>query len=50
MGPPFPSEPNFELMDRIIKDFGSYDIFKRQFNAASEMVEASRMVLTSLGF
>lgn len=50
MGPAVPTEPSAELMERIIKDFGSYDFFKNQFNAASKMVEASRLVFTCLGF
>lgn len=49
MGPALPTEPNVELMERIIKDFGSYDQFKNQFKAASVAVEASRMVLVGLG-
>lgn len=49
MGPALPTEPNVELMERIVKDFGSYDHFKNQFNAASAAVEASRMVLVGLG-
>lgn len=50
MGPAVPTEPSTELMERIIKDFGSYDFFKNQFNEASKMVEASRLVFTCLGF
>lgn len=49
MGPALPTEPNVELMERIIKDFGSYNQFKNQFNAASAAVEASRMVFVGLG-
>lgn len=49
MGPAVPTEPSLELMEAIQKDFGSYDTFKNQFNEASKMVEASRMVFTSLG-
>lgn len=49
MGPAIPTEPSLELMEAIQKDFGSYDSFKNQFNEASKMVEASRLVLTSLG-
>ena len=40
MGPAIPTEPNSELMEQIIKDFGSYDNFKNQFNSASAAVEA----------
>ncbi len=41
MGPAVPTEPNLNLMNQIIKDFGSFDGFKNQFNEASKMVEAS---------
>ena len=41
MGPPIPTEPDIDLMNQIIKDFGSYDIFKNQFSEASKVVEAS---------
>ena len=50
MGPAVPTEPSVELMERIVKDFGSYDFFKNQFNEASKMVEASRLVFTGMGF
>ena len=46
MGPAIPTEPNIELMQQLIKDFGSYDSFKNQFTEASKAVEASRMVHT----
>ena len=49
MGPAIPTEPSTELMERMVKDFGSYDNFKNQFNAASAAVEASRLVFISLG-
>lgn len=49
MGPAVPTEPNIELMERILKDFGSYETFKSQFNAASTTVEASRLVFVGLG-
>lgn len=49
MGPPVPTEPSVSLMERITKDFGSYDGFKNQFNEASKMVEASRLVFISMG-
>lgn len=49
MGPAIPTEPNMELMQQIIKDFGSYNAFKNQFSEASKAVEASRMVYFSLG-
>ena len=41
MGPAIPTEPDIELMKQIIKDFGSYEIFKEQFTEASKTVEAS---------
>lgn len=50
IGPAIPTEPSIELMERIVKDFESYDNFKNQFNSAASSVEASRMVLASLGF
>lgn len=43
MGPAIPTEPDIELMRQIIKDFGSYEIFKEQFTETSKIVEASRM-------
>lgn len=49
MGVAVPTEPSIELMERIVKDFGSYAHFKNQFNAASAAVEASRLVFTSMG-
>lgn len=49
MGPAIPTEPSLPLMEQIVKDFGSYDAFKNQFKEASKMVEASRLVLISLG-
>lgn len=48
MGPAIPTEPSVELMEKIIKDFGSYDNFKNQFIEASKAVEASRMVFVSM--
>lgn len=41
MGPAIPTEANLNLMEQIVKDFGSFDAFKTQFNEASKMVEAS---------
>lgn len=41
MGPAMPTTPSVELMQQIIKDFGSYDAFKNQFTEASKVVEAS---------
>ena len=49
MGPAIPTEPNIELIQQLIKDFGSYDSFKNQFIEASKAVEASRMVYTCVG-
>lgn len=48
MGPAVPTEPDIELMKQIIKDFGSYTIFKEQFTEASKAVEASRLVLVGV--
>lgn len=41
MGPAIPTEPNARLMEQIIKDFGSYNKFRRQFTETSKTVEAS---------
>lgn len=41
MGPAIPTSPSVELMEQIVKDFGSFEKFKRQFEAASTQVEAS---------
>lgn len=49
MGPAIPTSPNRVLMEQIIKDFGSYEQFKEQFQAAAVNVEASRMVPSSMG-
>ena len=49
MGPAIPKSPNQSLMEQIIKDFGSFDNFKAQFEAAATNVEASRMVFISKG-
>lgn len=48
MGPAVPTEPSLQLMERLLKDFESYDKFKKQFSEASKVVEASRLVLTCL--
>ena len=50
IGPVIPSEPSYSLLEQIIKDFGSFANFKRQFEKASEVVEASRLVFTCLDF
>jgi len=41
MGIAMPTESDINLMRQIVKDFGSYDAFKAQFNQASKLVEAS---------
>ena len=41
MGPAIPTSPDVSLINQIIKDFGSFDIFKRQFTESSKVVEAS---------
>lgn len=49
MGPAIPTSPKASLMEQIIKDFGSFDNFKAQFEAAAINVEASRMVFACMG-
>lgn len=49
MGPNIPTEPKPELLQQIIKDFGSFDAFKNQFTEAAKAVEASRLVHISVG-
>ena len=41
MGPAIPTSPNKSLTEQIIKDFGTYEIFKEQFTESSKVVEAS---------
>jgi len=41
MGPANPSVPSNELLEQIIKDFGSFEKFKQQFLEAALTVEAS---------
>ncbi len=48
MGPAMPTTPSVELMQQIIKDFGSYDAFKNQFTEASKVVEASGWCILAL--
>ena len=48
MGPAIPTSPNVDLMEKITKDFGSYEKFKKQFTEASKVVEASRVVFTCI--
>lgn len=45
MGPAIPTNPNKTLMAQIVKDFISYDIFKKQFTEAAIAVEASGWTL-----
>lgn len=49
MGPAIPTSPSVGLMEQINKDFINYDIFKNQFTEAAKTVEASRLVLASVG-
>lgn len=48
MGPAIPTSPSTSLMEQIIKDFGSFDNFKAQFEAAATNVEASRVVFVGM--
>ena len=41
LGPAIPTSPSVKLMEQIIKDFGSFEMFKNQFIAAATNVEAS---------
>lgn len=41
MGPAIPTSPSVELMEQINKDFGGYEIFKKQMTEAAKDVEAS---------
>jgi len=41
MGPAIPTSPSIELMEQIKKDFGSYEVFKKQMTEAAKVVEAS---------
>lgn len=41
IGVPIPTKPSNELIEQIIKDFGSFDKFQNQFIEAAKVVEAS---------
>ena len=41
MGPASPTSTNKSLMEQMIKDFGTYEIFKEQCTESSTVVEAS---------
>ena len=41
MGPAIPTSPDINLMNQIIKDFGSFETFKQQFTESSKVVGAS---------
>ena len=41
MGPAIPTSPSVELLEQINKDFGGYEIFKKQMTEAAKAVEAS---------
>lgn len=41
MGPAVPTSPDVNLMNQIIKDFGSFETFKQQFTESAKVVEAS---------
>lgn len=41
MGPAIPTSPSVELLEQINKDFGGYEIFKKQMTEAAKVVEAS---------
>lgn len=45
MGLAIPTSPDINLMEEIIKDFASYDKFKKQFSEAAKAVEASGWTL-----
>lgn len=49
MGPAIPTSPNHSLMEQMIKDFGSFEQFKEQFESVAINVEASRLVFTCMG-
>ena len=41
MGPTIPTSPDVNLMSQIIKDFGKFEGFKKQFTESAKVVEAS---------
>ena len=41
MGPAIPTSPSVVLLEQINKDFGGYEIFKKQMTEAAKSVEAS---------
>lgn len=41
MGPAIPTSPSVELLEQINKDFGGYEILKKQMTEAAKVVEAS---------
>ena len=41
LGPAIPTSPDVNLMNQVIKDFGSFETFKQQFTESSKVVEAS---------
>lgn len=41
MGPAIPTSPSLELMEQINRDFGSFEIIKKQMTEAAKVVEAS---------
>ena len=41
MGPAIPTSPSVELLEQINKDFGGYEIFKKQMTETAKVVEAS---------
>ena len=41
MGPAIPTSPSVELMEQINKDFGNFEILKKQITEAAKVVEAS---------